>query len=116
MAENEKLVGHQLFSYAELEKAWNKLEANVENDPENRKYPPDNGYSIRNGYDTTDEYDPCNNHWEMDFSLKDITRELESVNKLITAGDLEVYWCSDGRAESDEHGIFIKDGKIDKVY
>lgn len=119
MAENEttqKLVGHQLFSYAELEKAWDELKANVENDPENKENPPVHGYDIRNGYDTTSGYNPCENHWDMDFSLDAITQELESVGELITAGDLEVYWCGDDYADSDEHGIIIRDGKIKQVY
>lgn len=113
---NEK-VGCQLFTYQELENAWNELKGNVENDAENKKYPPANGYDIRNGYDTTEGYDPGHTQWDVnDFSLEEITKELESIDKVITAGDMEVYWCGDDYAESDDHGIFIRDGRIEKVY
>lgn len=109
-------VGKQNFTYAELEDAWNKLKGNVETDPTNKEFPPSNGYDIRNGYDTTKAYDPSKNSWDMDFSLDSIIKELEAVPAVITAGDLEVYWCDSDGAESDEHGIYIKDGKIEQVY
>ena len=112
---NDK-VGKQNFTYAELEDAWNKLKDNVETDPTNKEFPPSNGYDIRNGYDTTKAYDPSKNSWDMDFSLDSIIKELEAVPAVITAGDLEVYWCDSDGAESDEHGIYIKDGKIEQFY
>lgn len=114
--EADGLVGKQQFTYAELEKAWDELKKNVENDPYNSKNLPSQGYDIRNGYDTTDGYDPSENQWDMDFSLEAITKELEEVPAMITAGDLEVYYNDNGEANSDEHGIYIIDGKIDKVY
>ncbi|MBR4407422.1 MAG: hypothetical protein IKT27_03815 [Clostridia bacterium] len=112
---NDK-VGKQNFTYVELEDAWNKLKDNVETDPTNKEFPPSNGYDIRNGYDTTDGYDPSNTAWNCDYDLDSIIKELEAVPAVITAGDLEVYWCDSDGAESDEHGIYIKDGKIDTIY
>lgn len=108
-------VGKQDFTYAELENAWNELKTKVENDPFDSKNPPSGGYDIRNGY-------YCGDHdwnaWDMDFSLEAITKELESVPEPIKKGDLEVYYNDNdaNQADSDDHGIFIKNGKIDSVY
>lgn len=112
---DDAFVGNQKFTYGELKKAWNQLQSNVENDPFDSKNPPSGGYDIRNGY-YCGERDW--NSWDMDFSLEAITKELESVPELISKGDLEVYYNDSdaNQADSDDHGIFIVDGKIDQVY
>ena len=106
-------VGKQDFTYAELENAWNALKAKVENDPSNKDNPPSNGYDIRHGYYCgEDDW----NEWHIGFSLDAVKKALEEVAEPIKEGDLEVYWCDAGRAESDNHGIFITNGKIEQVY
>lgn len=113
----ENLVGHQLFSYAELETAWNKLKSNVENDPYDRDHPPSGGYDIRNGYSRDAEGRDWI-YWDMEFSLEGIVKELERVPETIGYGCLEVYYNNSeiNQADLDDHGIFIKNGKIKQVY
>lgn len=120
---DDDFVGKQKFTYGELKKAWDELNRNIENDPEDKKYPPAYGYDVRGGYDTTDDYAPETSwavgptqYGEIKFSLEAITKALENVEEPITAGDLEVYWLGDHESTSDEHGILIKDGEIVKVY
>lgn len=108
-------VGKQDFTYAELENAWNELKANVTNDPSNKDNPPSNGYDIRNGY-ACGERDW--NDWHIAFSLDAVKKALEEVTEPIKEGDLEVYYNDkdNNQANSNDHGIFIKNGKIDSVY
>lgn len=114
---NDK-VGKQDFTYAELEDAWNKLNDRIQRDPFDKDNPPSGGYDIRNGYfvgdKPTDEY----NDWHLDFSLDAIKKALEEVPVKIYQGDLEVYYNDkeNNQADSDNHGIFIVDGKIDTIY
>lgn len=111
----EDFVGNQKFTYKELENAWNELNDKIKNDPFDSKNPPSGGYDIRNGYhcEDLDWHD-----WEMDFTLEDISKELESIPKTITRGDLEVYYNDReyNQADPDDHGILIEDGKILAVY
>lgn len=116
-------IGVQKITYGEIKDAWAKLQQNIENDPEDQKYPPPYGYDIRGGYDTTDDYAPeiswdagPTKYGEIEFSLDAIIKALEAIDEPITAGDLEVYWLGDSESLSDEHGILICDGEIDKVY
>lgn len=111
---NDK-VGKQNFTYAELEDAWNKLNARIQRDPFDKDNPPSGGYDIRNGY-------ACGkrdwNDWHIDFSLDAVKKALEEVAEPIKEGDLEVYYNDkdNNQADSDNHGIFIIDGKIDTIY
>lgn len=114
-------VGVQKFTKAELKKAWDELVKNVENDPENKKFPPDNGYDIRNGYSTGEDKDICGkdgHDWSISFDYEDVLKEISRITEVITYGDLEVYWNSNKQnmAEPDNHGIIIEDGKIQQVY
>jgi hypothetical protein len=111
---NDK-VGKQNFTYAELEDAWNKLNARIQRDPFDKDNPPSGGYDIRNGY-ACGERDW--NDWHIDFSLDAVKKALEEVAEPIKEGDLEVYYNDkdNNQADSDNHGIFIIDGKIDTIY
>lgn len=114
----ENLVGRQLFSYAELESAWNELKANIENDTFDKNNPPSGGYDIRNGYFLGSNTQGDFTDWELEFSLEDVKKALENVPGVISQGDLEVYYNDNeyNQADSDEHGIFIENGKIKQVY
>ena len=48
----------------------------------------------------------------------DIERTIAEIPSMITEGNLEVYYNDFmlGQADPVEHGIWIKDGKITKVY
>lgn len=108
-------VGKQNFTYAELEDAWNKLNARIQRDPFDKDNPPSGGYDIRNGY-FCGERDW--NEWHIDFTLDAVKKALEEVAEPIREGDLEVYYNDkdNNQADSDNHGIFIIDGKIDTIY
>ena len=112
-------VGAQKFTYQELEDAFNELGTLVYNDPDNL---PEYVYDIRNGYTTDDPDLGYWENWQMDFDLEQVVVELANIPDMITYGDLEVYFNYHpegeryGYAESDDHGIFIEDGKITKVY
>ena len=114
---NDK-VGKQDFTYAELEDAWNKLNARIQRDPFDKDNPPSGGYDIRNGYFVGDKPSDEYNDWHLDFSLDAIKKALEEVPVKIYQGDLEVYYNDKeyNQADSDNHGIFIVDGKIDTIY
>lgn len=111
---NDK-VGKQNFTYAELEDAWNKLNDRIQRDPFDKDNPPSGGYDIRNGY-FCGERDW--NEWRIDFTLDAVKKALEEVAEPIREGDLEVYYNDkdNNQADSDNHGIFIIDGKIDTIY
>jgi hypothetical protein len=111
---NDK-VGKQNFTYAELEDAWNKLNDRIQRDPFDKDNPPSGGYDIRNGY-FCGERDW--NEWHIDFTLDAVKKALEEVAEPIREGDLEVYYNDkdNNQADSDNHGIFIIDGKIDTIY
>lgn len=108
-------VGKQNFTYAELEDAWNKLNDRIQRDPFDKDNPPSGGYDIRNGY-FCGERDW--NEWRIDFTLDAVKKALEEVAEPIREGDLEVYYNDkdNNQADSDNHGIFIIDGKIDTIY
>lgn len=114
-----ELVGHQLFTRGELNKAVNSLIDCIKRDP---------GFDgnlarldLRNGYSLTEERDLCENEWcnsGMTIDFESALRALEEPDKVITEGNLEVYY-NDKATDSafpENHGIWIKDGKITEVY
>lgn len=114
-----ELVGHQLFTRGELNMAINSLIECIKRDP---------GFDgnlalldLRNGYSITEERDLCENEWcnsGMTIDFESALRALEEPDKVITEGNLEVYY-NDKEADSafpENHGIWITDGKITKIY
>lgn len=112
-------VGHQLFTRGELNMAISSLIDCIKRDP---------GFDgnlslldLRNGYSTTEKRDLCENEWcnsGMTIDFESALRALEEPDKVITEGNLEVYY-NDKEANSafpENHGIWIKDGKITEVY
>lgn len=112
-------VGHQLFTRGELNMAINSLIDCIKRDP---------GFDgnlalldLRNGYSTTEKRDLCENEWcnsGMTIDFESALRALEEPDKVITEGNLEVYY-NDKETNSafpENHGIWIKDGKITEVY
>lgn len=114
-----ELVGHQLFTRGELNMAINSLIDCIKRDT---------GFDgnlalldLRNGYSTTEQRDLCENEWcnsGMTIDFESALCALEEPNKVITEGNLEVYY-NDKETNSafpENHGIWIKDGKITEVY
>ena len=81
-------------------------------------------FDLRNGYSTSETRDLCEHQWgEFPLDLDgncdgDIERTIAEIPSMITEGNLEVYYNDFmlGQADPVEHGIWIKDGKIIKVY
>lgn len=116
--DNDARVGDQLFTRGELRKAVSELIANVKstmNTDESLFC-----YDLRNGYSTTEKRDLCENEWPRSMALnyEDVNDCLMQVCGLITEGTLEVYFIDMGTnsAYAENHGIWIEDGKITKVY
>ena len=112
-------VGHQLFTRRELHLSINCLIDCIKRDP---------GFDgnlalldLRNGYSVTDKRDLCENEWcnsGMSIDFESALRALEEPDKVITEGNLEVYY-NDKETNSafpENHGIWITDGKITKIY
>ena len=112
-------VGRQLFTRGELNMAINSLIDCIKRDP---------GFDgnlslldLRNGYSLTEKRDLCENEWcnsGMTIDFESALRALEEPDKVITEGNLEVYY-NDKETNSafpENHGIWIKDGKITEVY
>lgn len=112
-------VGRQLFTRGELNMAINSLIDCIKRDP---------GFDgnlalldLRNGYSLTEKRDLCENEWcnsGMTIDFESALRALEEPDKVITEGNLEVYY-NDKEANSafpENHGIWITDGKITKIY
>lgn len=112
-------VGRQLFTRGELNMAINSLIDCIKRDP---------GFDgnlslldLRNGYSLTEKRDLCENEWcnsGMTIDFESALRALEEPDKVITEGNLEVYY-NDKETNSafpENHGIWITDGKITKIY
>lgn len=114
-----ELVGHQLFTRGELRKALNELAEAIKStiaDGESIEL-----YDLRNGYSTTEKRDLCENQWPhevMAIDFEAVYASLIKVDALITEGNLEVYFndMETNSAHCENHGIWITDGKITKVY
>ena len=116
---DDELVGHQLFTRGQLRKALIDLVEAIKPD-----MGPDESiglYDLRNGYSTTEKRDLCENEWRnsgMPIDFGSALHALEEPDKIITEGNLEVYYndVPNYTAFLANHGIWIKDGKITKVY
>lgn len=81
-------------------------------------------FDLRNGYSTSETRDLCEHQWgEFPLDLDgncdgDIERTIAKIPSMITEGNLEVYYNDFALRQADpvDHGIWIKDGKITKVY
>lgn len=111
-------VGDQLFTRGELRKAVSELIENVKSTME-----PDETlscYDLRNGYSITEKRDLCENEWPrcMGLNYEDVNNCLMQVRGRITEGNLEVYFNDKvtNSAYVENHGIWITDGVITKVY
>lgn len=112
-------VGCQLFTRGELNMAVHQLIDCIKGD---------NGYDghlaryvLRNGYSTSDKRDLCENEWRnsgMEITFEQALYAIENADKVITEGNLEVYYNDQetGSAFPENHGIWITDGKITKIY
>ena len=111
-------VGDQLFTRGELRKAVSELIANVKSTMEPGETL--SCYDLRNGYSTTEKRDLCENEWPccMALNYEDVNYCLMQVRGRITEGNLEIYYNDDSNhtAFPENHGIWIKDGNITKVY
>ena len=113
-------VGKQLFTKGELRNALRTLRnILLTNEKEGLEH-----FDLRNGYSTSETRDLCEHQWgefPLDLDGKcdgDIERTIEKIPSVITEGNLEVYYNDFGLRQADpvDHGIWIKDGKITKVY
>ena len=113
-------VGKQLFTKGELRNALRTLRnILLTNEKEGLEH-----FDLRNGYSTSETRDLCEHQWgEFPLDLYgncdgDIERTIAEIPSMITAGNLEVYYNDFvlGQADSADHGIWIKDGKITEVY
>ena len=98
-------VGKQLFTKGELRNALRTLRnILLTEEKEGLEH-----FDLRNGYSTSETRDLCDG---------DIERTIAEIPSMITEGNLEVYYNDFmlGQADPVEHGIWIKDGKITKVY
>ena len=114
-----ELVGHQLFTRGELRKALNDLVEAIK--PDMFEGESIGLYDLRNGYSTTEKRDLCENQWPhevMAIDFEAVYASLIKVDALITEGNLEVYFndMETNSAHCENHGIWITDGKITKVY
>jgi hypothetical protein len=112
-------VGCQLFSRGDVRKAMSQLIELLK--AEMNKGEVLAQYDLRNGYSTTETRDLCENKWPNPIMLMkadEVIGSLSRVDKLITEGNLEVYFndVEANEAFCVNHGIWIKDGKITKVY
>ena len=114
-----ELVGHQLFTRGELRKALIDLVEAIKPDMS-----PDERiglYDRRNGHSTNEEREPCENqcpHEIMAIDFEAVYASLIKVDARITEGNLEVYFndMEGNSAYCENHGIWITDGKMAKVY
>lgn len=112
-------VGCQLFSRGDVRKAMRQLIELVKADMDAGEVLAQ--YDLRNGYSTTENRDLCENEWPNPMMLMKADAVIDSVSRvdeLITEGNLEVYFndIAANEAHCVNHGIWIKDGKITKVY
>ena len=117
--DNGARVGYQLFTRGELRKALNELTEKVKSTMEVGE--TIDLYDLRNGYSTTEKRDLCENQWPHEVMAIDFDAVYASLIKVearITEGNLEVYFNDMGTnsAYVENHGIWIKDGKITQVY
>ena len=113
-------VGKQLFTKGELRNALRTLRnILLTKEKEGLEH-----FDLRNGYSTSETRDLCDHQWgEFPLDLDgncdgDIERTIAEIPSMITEGNLEVYYNDFALRQADpvEHGIWIKDGKITKVY
>ena len=113
-------VGKQLFTKGELRNALRTLRnILLAKEKEGLEH-----FDLRNGYSTSETRDLCEHQWgEFHLDLDgncdgDIERTIAEIPSMITEGNLEVYYNDFALRQADpvEHGIWIKDGKITKVY
>lgn len=113
-------VGKQLFTKGELRNALRTLRnILLTNEKEGLDH-----FDLRNGYSTSETRDLCEHQWgEFHLDLDgncdgDIERTIAEIPSMITEGNLEVYYNDFALRQADpvDHGIWIKDGKITKVY
>ena len=113
-------VGKQLFTKGELRNALRTLR-NILLTKEKEGL---DHFDLRNGYSTSETRDLCEHQWgEFHLDLDgncdgDIERTIAEIPSMITEGNLEVYYNDFAlrQAVPVDHGIWIKDGKITKVY
>lgn len=113
-------VGKQLFTKGELRNALRTLRnILLTKEKEGLEH-----FDLRNGYSTSETRDLCEHQWgEFPLDLDgncdgDIERTIAEIPSMITEGNLEVYYNDFALRQADpvDHGIWIKDGKITKVY
>lgn len=113
-------VGKQLFTKGELRNALRTLRnILLAKEKEGLEH-----FDLRNGYSTSETRDLCEHQWgEFHLDLDgncdgDIERTIAEIPSMITEGNLEVYYNDFAlwQAVPVDHGIWIKDGKIIKVY
>ena len=113
-------VGKQLFTKGELRNAlWTLRNILLAKEKEGLEH-----FDLRNGYSTSETRDLCEHQWgEFHLDLdgncdRDIERTIAEIPSMITEGNLEVYYNDFAlwQAVPVDHGIWIKDGKITKVY
>ena len=113
-------VGKQVFTKGELRNALRTLRnILLTEEKEGLEH-----FDLRNGYSTSETRDLCEHQWgEFPLDLDgncdgDIERTIAEIPSMITEGNLEVYYNDFALRQADpvEHGIWIKDGKITKVY
>lgn len=116
---DDEPVGHQLFTRGELRKAIDDLVEAIKADMN----PGESigRYDLRNGYSTAETRDLCENQWPhgiMAIDFDAVYASIVEVDARITEGNLEVYFneIEGNLAHCENHGIWIKDGKITKVY
>ena len=113
-------VGKQLFTKGELRNALRTLR-NILLAKEKEGL---DHFDLRNGYSTSETRDLCEHQWgefhlELDGNCDgDIERTIAEIPSMITEGNLEVYYNDFAlrQAVPVDHGVWIKDGKITKVY
>ena len=113
-------VGKQLFTKGELRNALRTLRnILLTKEKEGLEH-----FDLRNGYSTSETRDLCEHQWgefplDLDGNCEgDIERTIAEIPSMITEGNLEVYYNDFALRQADpvDHGIWIKDGKIFKVY
>lgn len=113
-------VGKQLFTKGELRNALRTLRnILLAKEKEGLEH-----FDLRNGYSTSETRDLCEHQWgEFHLDLDgncdgDIERTIAEIPSMITEGNVEVYYNDFAlrQAVPVDHGIWIKDGKITKVY
>ena len=113
-------VGKQLFTKGDLRNALRTLRnILLTEEKEGLEH-----FDLRNGYSTSETRDLCEHQWgefplDLDANCDgDIERTIAEIPSMITEGNLEVYYNDFAMRQADpvDHGIWIKDGKITKVY